>query len=118
MHPYRIPIWKQAPLLRIVVTMMIGILIQYYFDFSLLLIVLSLCINSALYFTFYKLPLHYRYRFQRLQSVFLILIIISFGMMLTRHQDLRNSNEFFLNHYEKHDAMLLKIEAPLNEKQN
>jgi len=118
MHPYRIPIWKQAPLLRIVVCMMTGIVIQYYFEFSLMTVVLNLLINSIFFFLFYKLPLHYRYRFQRLQSAFLIVMIISFGMMLTRHQDLRNSNSFFLNHYQKGDELLLRIEAPLTEKQH
>jgi competence protein ComEC len=98
--------------------MMTGIVIQYYFEFSLMTVVLNLLINSILFFLFYKLPLHYRYRFQRLQSAFLIVMIISFGMMLTRHQDLRNSNSFFLDYYQKGDELLLRIDAPLTEKQN
>jgi len=118
MHPYRIPIWKQAPLLRIVVSMTIGIIFHYYFEFSLMTVVLNLLINSVSFFLFYKLPLHYRYRFQRFQTAFLIVMMILFGMLLTRHQDLRNSNSFFLNHYQKGDELLLRIETPLTEKQN
>ena len=39
-------------------------------------------------------------------------------MLLTRQQDLRNSNSFFLHHYQKGDELILRIEAPLNEKQH
>ena len=39
-------------------------------------------------------------------------------MLLTRQQDLRNSNSFFLHHYQQGDEMILRIEAPLNEKQH
>lgn len=45
-------------------------------------------------------------------------MLISFGMMLTRQQDLRNSSSFFLSHYQKDDELLLKIESPLIEKQH
>ena len=45
-------------------------------------------------------------------------MLISFGMLLTRHQDLRNSISFFLHHYQKGDELILKIEAPLTEKQH
>ena len=118
MHLYRIPIWKQAPLLRVVVLMMMGIVIQYYFDFSLMTVLPLLFINIIFFFLFYKLPLHYRYSLQRMQTALLTLIIISFGMLLTRQQDLRNANDFFLNYYDKGDALLLRIETPLTEKQH
>ena len=118
MHPYRIPIWKHAPLLRVVVSMIIGILLQYYFVFSLPSIILFSLINIFLFLVFYKLPLHLRFRFRKLQCVFLISMIISFGMLLTRQQDLRNSNSFFLHHYQQGDELILRIEAPLIEKQH
>ena len=118
MHPYRIPIWKQAPLLRVVVSMMIGIVCQYYLLFSLPSIIIFFLINIFLFFVFYKLPLHLRFRFRKLQSVFLIFMLISFGMLLTRQQDRRNSTSFFLRHYQKGDELILKIEAPLIEKKH
>jgi len=118
MHQYRIPIWKQAPLLRVVVSMMKGILLQYYLDFSFASIILFSLTTIFLFFFFYKLPLLLRYRFRKFQSAFLVFMIISFGMLLTRHQDLRNSNYFFLHHYQQGDELMLRIEAPLNEKQH
>ena len=39
-------------------------------------------------------------------------------MLLTRQQDLRNSNSFFLHHYQQGDELTLKIEAPLIEKKH
>ena len=118
MHPHRIPIWKHAPLLRVVVSMIIGILLQYYFVFSLPSIILFSLINIFLFLVFYKLPLHLRFRFIKFQSAFLISTIISFGMLLTRHQDLRNSTSFFLQHSQKGDELILRIEAPLIEKKH
>ena len=45
-------------------------------------------------------------------------MLISFGMLLTRHQDLRNSTSFFLHHYQKADELIIRIETPLTEKQH
>jgi hypothetical protein len=45
-------------------------------------------------------------------------MLISFGMLLTRQQDRRNSTSFFLRHYQKGDELILKIEAPLIEKKH
>jgi competence protein ComEC len=39
-------------------------------------------------------------------------------MLSTRQHDLRNANDFFLKHYDKGEALLLRIETPLTEKQN
>lgn len=118
MHLYRIPIWKQAPLLRVLVSMMMGILLQYYLDFSFASIILFSLTNIFLFFVSYKLPLYLRFRFRKLQSVFLVFLIISFGMLLTRQQDLRKINSFFLRHYQQGDELMIKIEAPLAEKQH
>ncbi len=116
MHPYRIPIWKQAPLIRIVLSMIIGIVIQFYLPVPVKIILSFLLLSFILFLLFYYLPIQVRFKFQFAQSALLIIIVSSFAMLLTWNNDWRNKSEWFGKKYNSNDVLLLKIEEPLTEK--
>ncbi|MEI8052945.1 MAG: ComEC/Rec2 family competence protein [Bacteroidota bacterium] len=116
MHTYRIPIWKQAPLIRIVLSMITGILMQFYFSVPIKIILSFLLLSFILFLIFYYLPIRVRFKFQFAQSALLIIIVSSFAMLLTWNNDWRNKSEWFGKKYNTNDLLLLKIEEPLTEK--
>jgi len=116
MHTYRIPIWKQAPLIRIVLSMITGILMQFYFSVPVKIILSFLLLSFILFLIFYYLPIRVRFKFQFAQSALLIIIVSSFAMLLTWNNDWRNKSEWFGKKYNTNDLLLLKIEEPLTEK--
>jgi len=112
-----IPLWKQAPLLRVILPMSIGIITQWYFPVSMfwLLVLLSVCLLN--FFFFYTLSISLRYKFRYVQSVMLLSIILLLGMMLTWNKNLHHHNNWFGNFYKKEQAILVRIDEPLTEKE-
>jgi len=97
--------------------MSIGIVTQWYFPISIfwLLILLSVCLLN--FFFFYNLSISLRYKFRYVQSVMLLSIILLLGMMLTWNKNLHHHNNWYGNFYKKEQAILVRIDEPLTEKE-
>ncbi|MBL7702313.1 MAG: ComEC family competence protein [Ferruginibacter sp.] len=115
-HPYAIPIWKKAPFIRLLLPLTAGIILQWYLQFSLTVIVSALICYSAAYFLFLLLPIAFRFETQALQGVMLQLLIVALGAWLTWQKDLRHHNNWYGNYYKEGDYLVVRIDEPLVEK--
>ena len=116
MQTYSIPIWKQAPFIRIIIPLIIGICIQWYLPFSIVIIIALLTISFAGFYLFYLLPIQLRYKFQFVQSSLLYFLVVALAMLLTWNNDYKNNHYWYGKNYNKGDFLLARIDEPLSEK--
>ena len=97
--------------------MAIGIVTQWYFPIPIfwLLVLLSVCLLN--FFCFYILSIPLRYKFRYVQSVMLLCIIMIIGMMLTWNKNLHHHENWYGHFYKKEQAILVRIDEPLTEKE-
>ncbi len=114
---YKIPLWKQAPYVRILLPFVAGIIVQFYIHVPLIVTIISTIIFISLYLSFSFLPLTFKYKFQWLQGLILNFIIFCAALFLTWQNDIRNSAKWFGNYYTDSSTLIIKINEPLVEKE-
>ncbi|MEP6926893.1 MAG: hypothetical protein ABI834_04615, partial [Ginsengibacter sp.] len=65
---YKIYIWKKAPFLRLVLPLIAGIILEYYFKFEIRSIAFVFLVLNLSYIFFRILPLAYRFKLQPFQG--------------------------------------------------
>ena len=112
----KVPVWKQAPFIRLLLPFIVGILWEWYFNISLPLIVLSGFSFTAAYTLFYYLPLSFRFKIGKSHGMLLNMILLTAGLFLTWEKDIRNSAGWYGNIYHTTDCLLVRINEPLTKK--
>jgi len=116
LRPFAIPIWKKAPFIRLLIPLISGIIFQWYFQFSLQIIITAFISFSAAYILFLMLPIALRFKIQALQGFIIQLIIVASGAWLTWQQDLRHHDKWYGNYYKDGNYLVVRIDEPLVEK--
>ena len=116
MHPYHIPIWKAAPFCRLLLPFIVGIILQWYVQFSISFISCCLCCFLLAYSLLFFLAIETRYKLQVFQGVLLHLIIAVFAMLLTWQNDIRHDRKWFGHYYHDSAALVVQVAEPLTEK--
>ena len=114
--PYSIPIWKNAPFIRLLLPLMVGILLQWYFQINLPVIVAALIVLGIAFLLFLLLPIALRFKLQALQGVIIQLLIIALGAWITWQKDIRHNNNWYGNYYKDGSYLVVRIDEPLVEK--
>ncbi|MFS8082000.1 MAG: ComEC/Rec2 family competence protein, partial [Ginsengibacter sp.] len=113
---YQIYIWKKAPFIRLALALIVGIVLQYYFNFTLRNILFAGLLSLGFIYIFSLLNEGKRYRFQFLRGLFITFVLIAAGAFFVYQKDIRNDNGWY-NKNSKADALyILKIEEPVIEK--
>lgn len=115
-RPYGIPGWKQSPFIRLLLPLTAGILLQWYLQFSLVVIVMALASFSISFLLFLLLPISLRFKFQPLQGLIIHLLLVGFGLLLTWQKDIRHDNNWYGSFYKEGDYLVVRIDEPLVEK--
>ena len=110
------PIWKKAPFLRLVLPLILGILLQWYFQFEWSQIILAGVSFIIAFVSFQLLPIALRFKLQALQGFLINLIIVVLGLLLTYQKDIRHQQDWFGNFYRDSDYVVLTINEPPLEK--
>jgi competence protein ComEC len=111
-----IPIWKTAPMLRLLLPLILGILLYWYFPVLIWVILFSLVSFISGYFLFLLLPLSVRFKIQWLQGLLIHLIICCLGMLITWQADIRHQNNWYGHRYRSGDYLIVQInEAPVQK---
>jgi len=113
---YGIPVWKKAPLLRLLLPFVAGIMMQWYLQVSLPVIICSLISFSISSLVFFLLPLSLRFKLQPLQGFILYLVLVSFGLLISWQKDIRHNKTWYGNSYKEGNYLLVRIDEPLVEK--
>ncbi len=114
--PHAIPIWKKAPFIRLLLPLIAGIVLQWYLQISLPLIVASFFVLSIAYILFLLMPMALRFKMQMLQGLIVQLLLVALAAWLTWQQDIRHHNKWYGNYYEDSNYLVVRIEEPLIEK--
>ena len=115
-RPYGIPVWKKAPLTRLLFPFITGIILQWYFQFSFLLLLFSLASFSMSFGLFYLFPISLRFKLQPLQGLILSLLLGVFGLLVTWQKDISHHNDWYGNFYKDGNYLIVRINEPLVEK--
>ncbi len=114
--PYNVPFWKTAPLVRLLLPLMVGILAQWFLQFNCWFILLCLgCFaGSLLLMSFFSLTSAYHLRSTR--GYIFQLLFASIGLLITRQNDIRHLPSWYGHFYKDSSILLVKINEPLVEK--
>ena len=113
---FQIPIWKTTPCLQLLLPLVTGIILQWYVQPVLQLIILNLVCFTTAYWLFSKLPVAVKFKLHFMQGIFIQLIIISAGMLVSWQKDCRHNNQWYGQYYTKGDYIIATISEPLIEK--
>jgi len=92
---YQLPIWKTAPLLRLLLPFIAGIILQWHLSFNFQFIGICLICFGLAFFLLNVLPLFFRYKLQWLQGIALQLIILCTGLLATHQINIRVDGRWF-----------------------
>ena len=99
-------IWKKAPFIRILISLITGILVQWYLQLAPLVWCTVLLVCTAFGVLFFYIPLAKRYKLGFLNGVFLLTSFVTIGALLTWNHDIRNSKNW-MGHYYHSSALLV-----------
>lgn len=114
--PYSIPVYKTAPVIRLLVPFIAGILLQWYLQISLPVIAVSCCCFMAAYLLFYLLPLALRFKIISIQGLLLNAVFLSGGLLVTWNKDVRHDENWYGHFYKDSAYLVVQINEPLVEK--
>ena len=115
-QPYNIPVYKTAPFLRLLLPFIAGIILQWYSEINLPIILLALIGFTAANVTFYFLPLSLRYKLQALQGFLVTALLLALGSLIVWQKDPRHADSWYGNNYHDSVYIIARIEEPLIEK--
>jgi len=116
MNQGRISIFKKAPFIRLLAPLIVGVLLQWYLQFSLNFILLSFTCFIVAFAAFRFLPRAFKYKLKLVQGLPLSFIIVCLGLFITYAKDTRNDNYWFGNNYKEGDTLIVSINEPLQVK--
>ncbi len=111
-----IPIWKKAPFIRLLLPLISGIMLQWYLQIPVTIIVTALISFSIAFFLFLLLPIALKFTLKPLQGSIIQLFFIGLGALLTWQKDIRHNKNWYGNYYRDRSYLLVRIDEPLVEK--
>lgn len=112
----QLPMWKKAPFIRLIAPVAAGILLQWYLSFSIFAITCCAVSFSLAFFLFRFFPLAIRFRLQAFQGLFLQLLMVVFGLLITWKNEVQNYKNWIGKYYTDSSYLVVNIEEPLTEK--
>lgn len=113
---YTIPVYKTAPVIRLLVPFIAGILLQWYFKIELLFIAVTLFSFLASYLLFYLLPLSLRFKMQSVQGLLLNAVLLAGSLLVTWNKDVRHTENWYGHFYNDSVYLIVQINEPPVEK--
>lgn len=113
---FRIPVYKTAPVIRLLVPFIAGILLQWYCEIALPVIAVTGFSFLTAYALFYLLPLALRFKLLPVQGFLLNLVFLSGGLLLTWNKDVRHAESWYGNFYKDSAYLIVQINEPPVEK--
>ena len=114
--PYQIPFWKTAPLVRLLLPLVAGIIFQWYWQFEISYVFICLGSFSLAFILIYFFSATGIYHVRKLHGLIFYLLIASIGMLLTWQKDSRHQALWYGNFYTDSAVLLIKLSEPLTEK--
>ena len=114
--PFHLPFWKTAPLTRLLLPLISGIIVQWYLQFTSFFIIICIACFTIAFLLIYFFSPSGIYYLRRLQGIIFYLLIASIALLLTWQKDSRHGVLWYGNFYTDSSVLLVKINEPLVEK--
>lgn len=108
--------YKRVPMLRLVLPLMAGIVMQYYLQLSFLVGVIVLGAALLVAWGFYFLPFGKKFSLSWLNGTAVHLALVSVGILICFLQNTGNNKNWAGNHLQEMKAVTVTIQEPLVEK--
>jgi competence protein ComEC len=114
--PYQTPFWKKAPLVRLLLPLVTGIILQWYRQFDITYIIVCLLSFFVAFVLLYFLSATGIYYVRKLHGFIFYLLVAGLGMLLTWQKDSRHDALWYGHFYTDSSVVLVKLAEPLTEK--
>ena len=111
-------ILKKYPFIRLLLSLIAGIILQWYLQLSLHFIFTAAIIISVSLIVFLFLPLQEKFFFRWLQGIFIMLLFVMLGAVLGYRKNIKNQPGWAGNYYKAGAPLIITLEEPLTEKNN
>ena len=116
MSAYGVYFWKKAPFVRLLVSMIAGILVQWQFRIPIRFWWWFLLTGVMAVISFFFIPFFHRFRLGFLGGIASAILFISIGALWVWHKDIRNHTNWLGNFYQENDALVVTLDEPPVEK--
>lgn len=109
-------IWRQMPFVRLIVSLIAGIILQWYLQFSLSAVIISAVVLSSILLVFGFLKLSAKYTLRWLQGLALELLFVAVGILITYNKDIQHHDDWLGHQYKDSIPVMATLQEPLVEK--
>lgn len=108
--------WKKAPFIKLLVALVAGILLQWYFPLPVIFLWWILVVGLFITICFFFIPFFKRYKYSFVTGIAVFILFFSAGALLTWHKDIRNNKDWLGHVYKEGNACIVSLLEPLQEK--
>src|SRR5579875_2602208 len=111
-------LWSKAPAIRLLISLIVGIVLQWQFQssFSFLLTLFVACFAFIVIYFF--LPLKVKFRFAVVNGILISLLMAVVGAGLVLMNDVRNHHQWIGHNYKDSNYVVVTLQEPLVGKPN
>ena len=113
---YHIFIWKKAPFVRLLLPLIVGIILEYYFNIKISTIIFAGIIFLLSIPAFSFLAESKRFVFRWIQGILISLLLVIFGLWTGWQKDIRNHQNWYGTKYGNNTLLAATIIEPPVEK--
>ena len=108
--------WKKNPFVKLLLSLIAGIIIQWNFQINSTAWWIVLLIALLTIAGFFFIPFFSRYRLGFISGIAAFILFLSVGALLAWHKDIRNNDRWLGNFYNEKDGLIVTLVEPPVEK--
>lgn len=116
MPAYQPYFWKRMPFVRLIIPFTAGIIIQWIFPFSFIILLALAGFATLIMFIFSRLPFAKKYLYRWIPGISINLLFIAAGALIIYNKDIRHNQNWIGNYNTDSVAVLATLQEPLVEK--
>jgi len=109
---------KKIPFVRLFLFFIAGVIIEWYLQIALQLLLYALIIPTLYLIVHLVLPLSLKFTFRWLNGVCILLVFAILGSLVTYTHDIRHQARWYQNNYSTESKILVTVDEPLVAKTN
>ena len=108
--------WKKAPLIKLLLGLVVGILVQWHFQLSVITWWVFFVSGLLSLISFFFIPFFARFKWNFIPGISSFVLFFSIGALLAWQKDIRNDSTWLGNFYKEKNAIVVTLDEPLVEK--
>lgn len=109
-------VWNEAPFIRLLIPLIIGILLSYFFNIPDLVVPFSFCISFLFLILFFFASTRALFRYRIMAGAMINILLAGFAMLITERASVYNNRKWIGHHYHENDRVIAVLKEPLSEK--